>query len=337
MVRFSLPISDGRVEELLAIPGVTTVGEGVEGGQSVIVVGVNSPGLRNDPRIPASIEGVPVRVEVEGSPGLAAFLPLAENSPPESLPRPVSAATVGRRRPVPPGVSIGHHTISAGTSSFLATDGGRTVQLSNSHVLAKYGEAATGDAILQPGPADGGVDRDRVGSLAGHIPVRGGDNRVDLAWYEPEADLDPTIPGVGAPTAQPRDPEVGDRVTFVGRTSGVQTATVDRANVAINLQPSDLVFSDQFRLDTPLLPGDSGAPILLETDAGLAPAGVGFAATRQVGYANYISNVEGESPLSIVLGDSADDGASLDRAGGPNRRLLAALAAGAAVVWALNR
>jgi hypothetical protein len=65
----------------------------------------------------------------------------------------------GRFRPaVPSGVSIGHYKVTAGTLGAIVTDRttGEKLILSNNHVLANSNDALVGDAILQPGTADGG-------------------------------------------------------------------------------------------------------------------------------------------------------------------------------------
>lgn len=66
-----------------------------------------------------------------------------------------------RFRPViPAGVSIGHYKITAGTLGAIVTDRatGAKLVLSNNHVLANSNDAVVGDAILQPGPIDGGIN-----------------------------------------------------------------------------------------------------------------------------------------------------------------------------------
>jgi hypothetical protein len=51
--------------------------------------------------------------------------------------------------------------------------GGETFILSNNHVLANSNDAQIGDAILQPGPADGGtVANDRIATLEAFVPIR---------------------------------------------------------------------------------------------------------------------------------------------------------------------
>ncbi len=79
----------------------------------------------------------------------------------------------GRFRPAPGGVSIGHRDITAGTLGCLVKKGGETFILSNNHVLANSNDAQVGDAILQPGPVDGGtVARDRIAILEAFVPIR---------------------------------------------------------------------------------------------------------------------------------------------------------------------
>lgn len=81
-----------------------------------------------------------------------------------------------RFRPtIPSGVSIGHYKITAGTLGTIVTDRatGAKLILSNNHVLANSNDAAIGDAILQPGPADGGQNPgDRVATLERFIRLR---------------------------------------------------------------------------------------------------------------------------------------------------------------------
>lgn len=72
------------------------------------------------------------------------------------------------RPKVPAGVSGGHPEITAGTigSPPLFTQGDQKAFLTNAHVAAPAGKADVGDAFLQPGKYDGGVDpQDKIGEL----------------------------------------------------------------------------------------------------------------------------------------------------------------------------
>lgn len=81
----------------------------------------------------------------------------------------------GRFRPTPAGVSIGHFAITAGTYGAPVRDAatGELLMLSNNHVLANSNDAQIGDAIIQPGAADGGrAPQDRIGDLLRFVPIR---------------------------------------------------------------------------------------------------------------------------------------------------------------------
>jgi hypothetical protein len=78
----------------------------------------------------------------------------------------------GRFRPAPGGVSIGHFRITAGTLGCLVKKNDKLFILSNNHVLANSNDADIGDAILQPGPYDGGQNPlDKISELSEFIPI----------------------------------------------------------------------------------------------------------------------------------------------------------------------
>lgn len=81
-------------------------------------------------------------------------------------------------RPAPPGVSIGHYKISAGTFGAVVKDKAtkKPLILSNNHVLAncsdgKDGRCQIGDPIYQPGPHDGGKKEHLIGYLERFVPI----------------------------------------------------------------------------------------------------------------------------------------------------------------------
>jgi hypothetical protein len=80
-----------------------------------------------------------------------------------------------RWRPTsPPGVSIGHASVTAGTFGCLVRRGGELLILSNNHVLANSNAGRPGDAILQPGRKDGGTDADKIAELVDYVAVNFG-------------------------------------------------------------------------------------------------------------------------------------------------------------------
>lgn len=81
-------------------------------------------------------------------------------------------------RPAPPGVSIGHYKISAGTFGAVVKDKKtkKPLILSNNHVLAnssdgKDGRCKIDDPIFQPGPYDGGTEAQLIGYLERFVPI----------------------------------------------------------------------------------------------------------------------------------------------------------------------
>jgi hypothetical protein len=116
-------------------------------------------------------------------------LPLAALPPEDVLPKrldsvPVDVVEVGelraqqartdRWRPAPGGVSLGHFKITAGTLGCVVRDRSTNARLilSNNHVLANSNDASPGDAILQPGPADGGsTNLDQIGTLERFVKI----------------------------------------------------------------------------------------------------------------------------------------------------------------------
>lgn len=83
-------------------------------------------------------------------------------------------ARTDRWRPAPGGVSVGHYLITAGTFGCVVRDqaSGERLLLSNNHVLANSNIAAPGDAILQPGPTDGGQRaEDTLALLERFVPL----------------------------------------------------------------------------------------------------------------------------------------------------------------------
>jgi hypothetical protein len=221
-------------------------------------------------------------------------------------------------RAAPGGVSVGHPSVTAGTLGCFAT--GRTAPrdnrlllLSNNHVLADSNNAALGDAILQPGVADGGTDPDdQIATLERFQPIAfgGAPNVVDCAtgWCWPDrvrTELFRIISGnqtffrMGA---QPVAPFLGMVVGKTGRTTQVRQGSI-----------TDLGWAGQINYGTPQAPrlafftgqiairpvsagefsrgGDSGSAIWA-WDVNRAPVGLLFAGSMRQTIAN---------PMPLVL------------------------------------
>ncbi|HEX6270593.1 MAG TPA: hypothetical protein VFZ43_10175 [Anaerolineales bacterium] len=198
-----------------------------------------------------------------------------------------------KMRPARPGVSIGHYQITAGTLGCLVQRNGQVYILSNNHVLANSNAAQLGDAILQPGPHDGGTSADQIGTLEQFIPVgfgisagcgcspfalllrllglakpminEPGNNTVDCAIAKPlSVDLvDPDILNIGIPTGV-GTATLGTQVQKSGRTTGLTTDQVTQIDVtvAVNYGGKIAIFRNQLMAGAMSQGGDSGSAVL---------------------------------------------------------------------------
>ena len=241
--------------ELLRKPNVVGVAVGYKESSGVIsdepavvvLVEQKKPiaALSEDALIPREVEGVRTDVYEVG------YLQAQQQETPR-----------GRFRPtIPGGVSIAHYKVTAGTLGAMVRDRttGERFILSNNHVLANSNEALVGDAILQPGPTDGGQNpADVVAKLERFIPL----NYLEGPIGDP-----PPAPDPGEPT-RPSGCDIVD--VFVGmanlfaRLSGSQkrvqsstaaavtgqatTQTTDNVVDAALARPNDpTMFTDQIR------------------------------------------------------------------------------------------
>jgi len=157
-----------------------------------------------------------------------------------------------RWRPAPGGVSIGHYAITAGTLGVVVKDTstGEKLILSNNHVLANSNDAEIGDAILQPGPYDGGkLPDDVIAHLLRFVPINytvelpdcpistsvasianffaralGSKHRLVATRQQLEANL------VDAALARPVEPDiVSDDILSIGQIAGTKEAELGLA------------------------------------------------------------------------------------------------------------
>lgn len=180
-----------------------------------------------------------------------------------------------RFRPAPGGVSVGHVGITAGTLGCWVTQNGQKVILSNNHVLADSNAADIGDAILQPGPFDGGsFPQDHIADLTQFVPIsfqgepsgcqfanavisvfnlgcrvidsntryqvtkiQAEDNLVDAAIARPlnPADINDEIFNIG-PIQGTVSGELGMAIKKSGRTTGFTTGEIQQVDVTANVQ-----------------------------------------------------------------------------------------------------
>jgi len=203
-----------------------------------------------------------------------------------------------KMRPAQPGVSIGHYNITAGTLGCLVKRGSDVFILSNNHVLADVNQGKPGDAILQPGPYDGGTSADKIAELAEFIPIdfgtggtqpggcsgligsllsllgqqpaaRGtnqpGDNHVDCALARPlSPDLvTPEILQIGKPVGA-GTASLGTPVCKFGRTTSYTHGNIIQVDVTatVDYDGPTAVFHGQLMSGAMSQGGDSGSAVL---------------------------------------------------------------------------
>jgi hypothetical protein len=223
---------------------------------------------------------------------------------------PAPAELQRRVRPLRPGLSVAHPSVSAGTlGGFVRTVSGLAI-LSNNHVLAASGAATLGDAILQPGPADGGAPGDRVATLTAFQRFRtDAANLVDaaVATLDPGVEAEPgDLPGGALLGEVPAgvDIDADETVEKVGRTTGHTRGTVtavEMDGVAVQYDESVHRFDDQIEIQGAAggfsSGGDSGSVIWRSRDR--APLALLFAGSTTGGALG--DGVTFASPLATVL------------------------------------
>jgi len=217
-----------------------------------------------------------------------------------------------RTRPLVPGISVAHPAVTAGTLGGFVTRQGTDglLVLSNNHVLAASDAASVGDPVLQPGPADGGTDADRVATLTAFERFVPTGNLVDaaVAALDRGVAADPTgYPGgalLGRVVAADEvDPD--EQVEKVGRTTGHTRGRVTAVEVdGVGVQYDEGVvhtFDDQIEVEglqgSFSEGGDSGSVIWRSSDR--APLGLLFAGSATGGSAG--GGVTFANPLATVL------------------------------------
>ena len=244
-----------------------------------------------------------------------------------------------RWRPVvPPGVSVGHYLITAGTFGCLVRREDELFILSNNHVLANANDCELWDPILQPGTADGGVSDDRIARLAEYVPIvfesessdcklanltarmlnmvagaigsrhalqpvkrTAETNEVDAALARPLQDDHVTndILGIGTPTGV-GSAGLGAWVQKSGRTTGVTEGTVTQieATVRIDYYGPTAVFANQLVTTAMSEGGDSGSAVL---DADRHVVALLFAGSQVTTILNPIDAVLSALDVEIVV------------------------------------
>ena len=299
------------VHDLLSRRNVVGVGlgykisQGVSTGELSLVVSVtrkvDTSALAAKDLVPRALDSVKTDVVETGI--LRAF-----DRRPEPRPEPVEGLVEGlgprdRWRPVvPPGVTVGHYRITAGTFGCLVRRRGDVFILSNNHVLADCNRGQEGDAILQPSASDGGTSDDRIATLADYVPLDFGTAPPECSIAELSAQLLNYVAGafgsrhrlqavkqtegvnrVDAALARPLSPDlVSNESLYIGVPTGVGTATLGTevqktgrttghtqgsitqidATLRIDYNGPTALFTGQLVAGPMSQPGDSGSAVL---------------------------------------------------------------------------
>jgi len=223
----------------------------------------------------------------------------------------------GVHRPIPAGVSVGHPNVTAGTvgsPEVQHEDADESLFLTNAHVAAPVGEAAVGDSIIQPGPADDGTEE--VGMLVEFSEIsKDESNRTDSALVESPVVSGHAIYGREPPkvfagfTTAP-DPDA----SFVksGRTTGNTEGSVLATEVSIDVRgyfPDDSARFEDVAAFTPMSSGgDSGSLIGQFYDGHFFASHLLFAGGPQATIAIPIQNVFEEHGVLEVGGEPPQRG-----------------------------
>ena len=324
-------VKGAHVHDLLSKRNVVGVGlgykisEGVNTGELSLVVSVTHKvppaALAAEDLVPKVLGGVKTDVLATG---------------------PFRALDLGPRdrwRPVvPPGVSVGHYRVTAGTFGCLVHREGEAFILSNNHVLADMNDGRQGDAVLQPGAADSGTADDCVATLADYVPLDFGTSPPECSLAEWSAKLLNYVAGafgsshqlqavkrteginqVDAALARPLSPDlVSNEILNIGAPVGVGTVTLGTevqksgrttdhtqgtvtqidATVRIDYRGPSALFTGQFITSPMSQPGDSGSAVL---DMDKRVVGLLFAGSDAATINNPIGEVLSALNVELVL------------------------------------
>jgi len=315
--RAAMAVQDRYTDNLLAHPEVVGTATGLteDGKPAIVVLTKSEISTKADVRIeslrkgvapaaiPAAIENLPVVILVTGEikalkGGGGGFNPTL------------------KYRPAPNGVSLGHFNITAGTLGCLVTKAGNTYILSNNHVMADENQAADNDNILQPGPADGGLNPgDAIATLSEYEPIvftTSANNVIDaaIAVVNPADVTGATADegNYGAPSTTIVAAAVGMDVQKCGRTTGCTSTSINKPNegiTAINATVNVGYSTGTARFINQIVitkrgfsaGGDSGSLIV---DLNGNPVGLLFAGSNTTTIANPIGAVLSNFGVTVV-------------------------------------
>ena len=306
-LRGALAAQRHHTDALLKIPGVVGTAVSVlPDGRVGVQVLLEREGIGG---LPGTLDGIPILPRVTGR--IMAF-----------------SDPTKRQRPAPPGFSVGHPAITAGTIGARVRDGtGRVYILSNNHVLANSNGSTIGDPEYQPGPFDGGTAADQIATLSDFQTITftsTANNTIDAAIALSTIDvLDNATPaddGYGLPSARIYGDVNGDgvfddpnallglNVQKYGRTTRLTHGQISGVNATVQIcyQVSGFSCTKAARyVDQVIISpggfsggGDSGSLIVTD-DGNLSPVALLFAGSSTVTIGNRIDLVLNRFGVSI--------------------------------------
>ena len=295
-LRGALAVLRRHSPQLLETPGIVgTAVTKLPDGRAGLLILAERAGIA---RLPDTLEGVPVTVRVTGR--IMAF-----------------SDPTQRQRPAPPGFSVGHPAITAGTIGARVRDAlGHVYILSNNHVLANSNGATIGDPEYQPGPYDGGTAADQIATLTDFQTISfatNGSNQIDAAIALSSTDvLDNATPaddGYGMPNSTIYGDANGDglfddpnallglNVQKYGRTTHLTHGQITGINATVTVCYDGTCTKTARYVDQIIISpggfsggGDSGSLIVTD-DANPNPVALLFAGSSTVTIANRIDLV----------------------------------------------
>ncbi len=222
-------IPDTIRDKLLAIPGVLSVGLSLAGMEVRIRKGI---------QIPTEIDGVKlIIIETDDSPELVNY--------------------IGDYDPLRPGVML-----SGGSVGFFVEWRGHQYAITASHLWGP-GRWKAGEMVVHMGRI--------VGLLSKWVPYTTGTNPREVL----QADIASVslLPGVKCSNRLIdgdinlkgiAKPQLGQPVFVVGRWTGMAGATITHIDMSVNIG-GDFRLENAFRVDRPLIPGDSGGLVCSPT------------------------------------------------------------------------
>jgi hypothetical protein len=204
------------------------------------------------------------------------------------------------------GGSVSDHSNTyccGGTLGSLVSRDGTLCILSNNHILARSGSAATGEDTLQPGLIDSSCSptgSNIVGDFTGNVVPLGSANvDVGLSTARANVDASGSILDIGVPCAGVQAAAIGLPVMKSGRTTGFTTGTITSINTSVTIQYQrgcntgrrfNISYTNQIVTGAMSAGGDSGS-LLVSNDGSPNPVGLLYAGSASTTIYNRIQDV----------------------------------------------